>query len=120
MFPTIGYTTDIFSVFSILFAIVVAVRIIAYIVMASKGNRSPREIVNCTVISKRKTNNETYAIAKTGRTFETYYATFALQNGQTKEFKVLQNDYETLQEGQSGKLAFQGKKFFGFRKDWVK
>ncbi|MPN19836.1 hypothetical protein SDC9_167208 [bioreactor metagenome] len=43
-----------------------------------------------------------------------YYITFQLEDGEQLEFSVTAVEYEELQEGQLGKISYQGNRFLGF------
>lgn len=117
-----------FSMFSIVFLIVIAVFVIAFVKGIGqwhKNNNSPRLEVNAMVIAKRvDVSHTTHANASdiTGAhgyhtaVSTTYYVTFQVANGDRMEFPVNGDEYGILVEGDAGKLHFQGTRYLGFER----
>ena len=94
----------------------------------NKNNQSPRVTAPATVTAKRvhvdhQPGTTTYIggdaripVQSAGTTTTTYYATFQFESGDRMEFLVSGTEYGMLEEGDTGKLTFQGTRFLGFER----
>lgn len=94
----------------------------------NKNNQSPRVTAPATVTAKRvhvdhQPGTTTYIggdaripVQSAGTTTTTYYATFQFESGDRMEFLVSGPEYGMLEEGDAGKLTFQGTRFLGFER----
>ncbi|MDZ5472810.1 DUF2500 domain-containing protein [Bacillus sp. 31A1R] len=78
----------------------------------SSNNQSPILIEKAKVVTKRT------AVRGGGETraYNEYYVTFQMDNGERVEFKVKDNDYGMLVEGDEGMLNFQGTRYLNFKR----
>ncbi|MEH7346690.1 DUF2500 domain-containing protein [Bacillus sp. JJ1532] len=76
----------------------------------NKNNNSPKLNVNAKVVAKRT------AIRGGGehRAYSDYFVTFEVESGDRFELEVEGSEYGMLVEGDTGELAFQGTRYFGF------
>lgn len=102
--------------------IAIAVKLI---VRKRKNDRSPRISTDAEVLRKHKDASMhtqpvggditgAHGFQHTHST--TYYVRFRLQNGETPEFCVGQDDFAALHEGDRGVLTYQGTRYLGFTK----
>lgn len=110
-----------FSVF-IIVAIIVVFIIFTVIKQWHKNNRSPKIVINSTVLEKRKQRVSHSSAGATGPDVAfygaEYWITFQLEGGDSVEFWLKENEdeYNRLKIGDCGKLTFQGTRYLGFEK----
>lgn len=121
-----------YGAFGLIFIIVFVLVIVIFIAAAVRGvsdwnknNHSPQLTVTAKVVSKR-TSISHHRHANAGdisgaRGFSTtrstrYYVTFQVDNGDKMEFSVTGSEYGMLDEGDTGKLSFQGTRYLSFEK----
>ncbi|MBP2024309.1 hypothetical protein J2Z44_004169 [Clostridium punense] len=84
----------------------------------SHNSSMPLVTAKAKIISKRfRTfqDNQTFGDMLPSYNYSTlYYITFQLEDGEELEFSVTAVEYEELQEGQQGKINYQGNRFLGF------
>ena len=89
----------------------------------NKNNNSPRFTVTAQIVSKRKSvsqHKHPNAGDITGAhgfsiTYDVYYyLTFQIENGEQMEFSVTSLEYERLNQGDTGKLTFQGTRYLSY------
>lgn len=89
----------------------------------NKNNNSPRFTVTAQIVSKRKSvsqHNHPNAGDITGAhgfsiAYDVYYyLTFQIENGEQMEFSVTSSEYERLNQGDTGKLTFQGTRYLSY------
>ncbi|WP_353894474.1 DUF2500 domain-containing protein [Proteinivorax hydrogeniformans] len=113
----------LFQVLPTLVTIIFAIVIITIVVRLVKGgrqwiadNNSPVLNEKVKVVTKR-TNVSRYGggtHSRRGRNVTTYFVTFEFEGGERKEFKVKDEEYGKLVEGDEGYLTFQGSRYQGF------
>lgn len=112
---------DIFSIVFTVITILIICVFIAIVVMAIrkciKINNSPRLNSQAKVISKR-TALSCYANTSNivNSANSTYYVTFEFDSGDNYELSVTEQEYESLSEGESGIVCFQGTRFLSFER----
>ena len=88
-----------------------------------KNNNSPCLTVSARIVAKRQNtthNNQPNAGDISGAhgfhttTSQSYYITVQVESGDTMEFCVSNQEYSQIQEGDYGRLTFQGTRFLGF------
>lgn len=109
-----------FSVF-IIVAIIVVFIIFTVIKQWHKNNRSPKIVINSTVLEKRKQRVSHSSAGAAGSHVvygAEYWITFQLEGGDSVEFWLKENEdeYNRLKIGDCGKLTFQGTRYLGFEK----
>ena len=127
MFYGFGYNS-FDALFSFMFLIVVAVIVVAVIkgvAQHHQDNNSPRLKVEAVVVDKREEiRHEQQPVGGdiTGaHGYHTtiscsYWITFQVESGDTIDFLVGDGEYGRLNEGERGKLLFQGSRYLGFEK----
>ena len=128
-----GWFDAIFSfIFPILFLLFIGMFFFALISNLrtwNKNNHSPRLTVPATVVAKR-TDVSHSSSANAGdmsgahgydtSTFTSYYVTFQVESGDRMEFEVDGSDYGLLVQGDIGKLSFQGTRYLGFERSYMR
>ena len=123
-----GFGTG-FTIFQIMFTLVLVIVIGMFIVIAVKGisqwnknNHSPRLTVPATIVAKR-TNVSHHHHHNHGGTgmhhtthSTTYYVTFQVESGDRMELHVAGQEFGVLIEGDRGMLTFQGTRYLGFER----
>lgn len=111
---------QVFSVF-LMVAIIFIIIIFTVIRQRYKNHRSPKIVANSTIIKKRKqrVNHSSSGVAGP-HVFPgaEYWVTFQLEGGESLELWLKENEteYNRLNEGDYGKLTFQGTRYLGFEK----
>ena len=121
-----------FSVFGLMFFIVFALVIGAFIANAVRGistwnknNNSPRLTVPVKIVSKRiQVSHHSHANAAdvtdahgfSTNSYTCYYVTFQVDSGDRMELSVTGSEYGMLAEGDIGKLSFQGTRYLSFER----
>lgn len=111
------------KLFMILFIVVIGAMVAYVLFRWLKDRSSPRITTMAEIISKEtnKVRHRSKREAGIGRrtTYSNeYYVTFQLAHGDTlKLFIRIEAEYERLQEGDKGKLTYQGKRYIGFEKE---
>lgn len=113
-------------IFIIVFVLVIGIFIAATVRSArewNKNSRSPHLTVSAKIVSKR-TNISLHRHANAGdisgahgfsaTPSKRYYVTFQVDNGDKMEFSVTGSEYGMLDEGDTGKLSFQGTRYLSF------
>lgn len=124
MFQPFGYSSmfgGFFSIFTIVFLLILGVIIFTLISNArrwNKNNNSPRLTVEATVVTKRMstsrhTHHNMNHASHTSYT-DYYYVTFQFESGDRLELGVDGQQYGLLVEGDVGKLTFQGTRYLSF------
>ena len=122
-----------FGVMQVVVFLVFAVVLVGFVIQLVKGvgtwnqnNKSPRLAVSARVVSKRtQVTQHTHPNAgdATGAhgfhttTSTSYYVTFQVESGDRMEFRVSGSEYGTCIEGDTGKLSFQGTRYWGFERE---
>lgn len=114
------------AIFPILFFLVFAIIVGAFIVMAVKGvsqwgknNASPVLTVEAEIVTKRENvsrHTNMHGDTHHHHTSTSYYATFQVESGDRMELHISGQDYGMLAEGDRGKLTFQGTRYLGFER----
>ena len=83
-----------------------------------KHNRKLPRLTNDVSILTKRTQIDQFQIKdkKIGRPTTTYYVTFHLPHNEQIELRIPEKDYRFLFQGDSGRLTFQGTKFFTFER----
>ncbi|CAM3637076.1 DUF2500 domain-containing protein [Marinicrinis lubricantis] len=127
--PSMGGGFDfMFTLFPILFVIVLAIIVIGFIsngARYAKNARAPRESVYARVVSKRmdvrsRTNHHHHANGAVHPTHSSrtyYYITLEFDSGERKEFLDVKNLYGLVTEGDAGYAAIQGDWIVAFERD---
>lgn len=120
-FPGLFYFIPIFTI--IIFAVVIC----GFIYVIVKGiktsrynNAQPVLSVWAKVVSRRTdvtnhSNNNDNMSSYSSST--SYYVTFEVESKDRMEFKVADEEFGMLAEGDTGKLTFQGTRYKGFERD---
>ena len=114
-----------FSLGGLFPVIMIAVLIGVFFVFAGairehmNNNRSPQLTVDAFVASKRisvSTSQQPTGAngAMLTSTSETCYVTFQVESGDRMEFAVDRSEYQSLMEGESGRLTFRGTRYISF------
>lgn len=123
-----NYGFNSFNLFRILFVVVFAIVVIAFIINAfqalsqwNKNNHSPRLTVYTIVTSKRiDVSHHTHSNAGNAgvhhSTATQYYVTFQVESGDRMELSVNGTEYGMLSEGDEGNLTFQGTRYLSFER----
>jgi len=105
-----------FQAFNVMFLVVFALVIGIFISILVKNlgqkvknDGSPRLTTYARVVTKRTEVWGDHAST-------TYYVTFEVDSGDRMELKVTGEEFGMLVEGDSGTLAFQGSRYYGFRR----
>ena len=109
-----------FHMFDFMFVIVPFLVIVIFIfvictmfangITHAKDKKKPLIPVEAKIVSKRS------QVTGMDHNFTQYYVTFQLINGERMEFKVKDNEYGYLVEGDEGTLTFQGSIFVSFQR----
>lgn len=75
----------------------------------SYNNSQPETTQDAKVVSKRMEVSGSREQSST-----TYYATFEIQGGDRREFRMTGSDYGLLAEGDIGQVCYQGSRYVGF------
>ncbi len=119
-----GYTGmmgGFFSIFSIVFLLILGVFIFVIISNLKrwhKNNNSPRLTVEARVVTKRMSTSHHHHADNSIHTSHSnyYYTTFEFESGDRLELGVGGEQYGMLVEGDIGKLTFQGTRFISFER----
>ncbi|MER0124106.1 DUF2500 domain-containing protein [Streptococcus sp. ZJ93] len=107
-------TLPIFSVwFLLVFTIIVGIflwRLVKSLVEALRNNAAPKEVFPAKLIGKRTDMHRNQGA------YTDYYVTFALDNGERREFRVSRQVYALSAEGDKGELTVQGTRFLDFKR----
>ena len=118
-----NFIEQIFGMFFIIFIVFFIIAIIKNLQQWNKNNESPRLTVDVYVTDKRKSvshvqhpnaGDATGAHGFHTTTSQSYYITVQVESGDTMEFCVSNQEYSQIQEGDYGRLTFQGTRFLGF------
>ena len=120
-----------FGMFNIMFTIVFILVIGTFVVMLVKGisewnknNHSPRLTVPATIIAKRtNVSRHRHGGANSHHLYHTsttYYVTFQVESGDRMEFHISGQEYGLLIEGDHGNLSFQGTRYLGFERSFLR
>lgn len=118
-----------FTIFGIMFTIVFVLVLGMFIVIAVRGisqwnqnNHSPRLTVPATIVAKRtnvshhRHHNHNGTGMHHTSTSTTYYVTFQVESGDRMELHVAGHECGLLNEGDQGKLTFQGTRYLSFER----
>ena len=112
-----------FDVFGILFTIIFGVILVMFVVTLVRGigqwnrnNQSPRLTVEATVTAKRTQVSHHHHANGPSHTSTRYYVTFQVESGDRMELPVSGPEYGMLDEGDRGRLTFQGTRYLGFER----
>lgn len=103
----------LFFLVSVLVSVINTVRVLK---QQANNNNMPKETMNVRVVGKRLERHRSISRSYGFRTHTTYYVTFLTENSTRMELVVLGEEYEWLQEGDSGILSCQGTRYLGFSK----
>ncbi len=105
-----------FSLFNILFAVILGI----FVITIAKGigewnrnNHSPCLTVEAEVATKRMKMTHH---GGNHHSSTSYYVTFEFERGDRMEFRVSGSEYGRLKEGDSGELTFQGTRYVEFER----
>lgn len=131
MSPFFGFDFG-FSILSIIFYLFFAIFILVFFIAIFRGlttwhhnNHSPELNVDATVVSKRiDVSHHRHANAGDASgahgyhtsTSTSYYVTFQFDSGDRSEFRVPDEEYGMIVEGDNGKLFFKGTRFLAFER----
>lgn len=106
----------LFSVFPILIFIAFFIILIKTIIDSKNNSKLPRLTVEAIVISKKEDYDPPSTDANGFSTHGsyTYYATFQVESGDHIRFRVTKDVYDSLFDGDTGRLSIQGSRFLGF------
>ncbi len=87
-----------------------------------KSNRKVPRLTHDVIIITKRTQVDQFQIKnkKIGRPTTTYYVTFYLPYNEQVELRIPEKEYRFLFQGDSGRLTFQGTKFFTFERAALK
>ncbi|MEA5051648.1 MAG: DUF2500 domain-containing protein [Oscillospiraceae bacterium] len=115
---------DSFNLFSLLVRIVFAlilsvilVMIVRHLIEWKRNNDSPVETAGAKLVAKRSSmtlNTHINGDMPMTNSSTTYYATFELDGGERREFRLRGRDYGLLVEGDEGLLRWQGTRWLSF------
>jgi hypothetical protein len=102
-------------------AFILVLALVGAVIGRSERDTSPVVTVNVSVASKHEyslqglnnfmlTSYASYALTKS------YYAAFETETGGIKELKLTKREFDSLDEGDSGKLTYQGTEYRDFEK----
>jgi hypothetical protein len=85
----------------------------------SYNNAQPVLTVDAAVVAKRSDVTSSMSDINGGsmhhhHTYTTYFITFEVESGDRMEFKIGEDEYGLLVEGDRGRLTFQGSRYLGF------
>lgn len=99
------------SVMTYAFIFLIFASFFAVIVIRIRNNNSPIMSVDAKIVDKRMETHH-----DDGDSYTTYRATFEMQGGERKEFRIPRSKYGLLVEGDEGVLSFQGTRYLGFER----
>lgn len=131
-----GYEYSVFETgfhaFWIMFFLIAALIVGAFIVVAVRGistwgknNNSPHLTVTAKIVSKRidvshhrhaNVGDATGAHGFSTTSSTRYFITFQVDSGDRMEFSVTGSEYGMLADGDVGKLSFQGTRYLSFER----
>lgn len=125
MFFGFGYNSFdvLFSFMFLIVASVIVVAVVKSMAQHHRDNNSPRLKVEAVVVDKREEiRHEQQPVAGdvTGAhgyhtiISSSYWVTFQVESGDKMDFLVDGNEYKRINEGEKGKLLFQGSRYLGF------
>jgi hypothetical protein len=79
-----------------------------------RNNQQPIQTLPALVVAKRTSVSG----GRNSGAHTSYYATFELQTGERREFRVPASAYGLLAERDQGQLTFQGTRFHGYARGW--
>lgn len=104
----------------LIFIIIIAAMLFTIIKNVSEwlsNNKKPVETEKAKMITKRENVRRAAGRRRGLAGSQTaYFATFELENGERKEFKLKGKEYAMLAEGDTGHLTFQGTRYHSFER----
>lgn len=110
------------NIFPLLFMIIVGVILFKFfkgVAQWRHNNKQPILTVNSKVVSKRtKTSRQMHNFRDNQHhhAINDFYATFEVENGERLELLLTGKEYRELEEGDVGKLTFQGTRYHNFER----
>lgn len=106
-------------IFFIAASLIIAIFVVAiarHIGEHNRNKRAPRLDVEAEVLSKRACRPNHYIRMRfpANRSSIAYYATFRMESGDHMELRLSSDTYGRLNEGDHGRLSFQGTQYIAF------
>lgn len=117
-----GFGYDLFEgMFFLAFFLVIVIFVVTLgkcICQWNKNRNAPRLTVEATVVSKRAdvSWHSSGGQMQHQTSSTSYYVTFQVDSGDRLELQLRGKEYGLLEEGDRGKLSFQGTRYLGFER----